>query len=112
MTIFEKIIAREIPSKIIFENQNLIVIEDINPKRATHWLVITKTAYNKIQDIPLDESYIMQDILAVVQNLSIQYHFSDNYQIIINNGSKAGQEVPHLHVHLLSSKQTYPTYVT
>ena len=73
MTVFEKIIAREIPAKIIFENQNLIVIEDINPKRATHWLIITKTAYNKIQDIPSDESYIAQDILGVIQTLANQY---------------------------------------
>lgn len=100
-TIFEKIIAGEIPCVKIHENSDCIVILDINPVKKGHSLVISKKPYPLISDCPNEElTKLMETVKLVDQKLRSVLN-CDATNVIINNGPAAGQEVPHLHIHII-----------
>ncbi|MDC3045832.1 histidine triad nucleotide-binding protein [Gammaproteobacteria bacterium] len=101
-TIFEKIIDRELPSKILFEDENCIVIEDIAPKAPIHVLVIPKKPIKMLSKITADDQELLGHLLLVVKKISEKLNVQDAFNIVINNGSEAGQTVFHLHIHLLA----------
>ena len=101
-TLFEKIIEREIPSEIIHEDDKTIVIKDINPQAPIHWLVIPKTPIPKISDCSNDE--VFSDLFNTV-NKVCKDNKIESFRIVINNGAEAGQEVFHIHIHILSGRK-------
>ena len=101
-TIFEKIIDRELPSKILFEDENCIVIEDIAPKAPIHVLVIPKKPIKMLSKITADDQELLGHLFLVVKKISEKLNVQDAFNIVINNGSEAGQTVFHLHIHLLA----------
>ncbi|MEC8306604.1 MAG: HIT domain-containing protein [Chlamydiota bacterium] len=107
-TLFEKIIDRKVPADILLEEDRLIVIRDIAPIAPLHLLIIPKTPYPDIQSIPHDELSILSHIGAVAQSLAKQHALSEGYRLVTNCGAHAGQEVFHLHFHLIGGAQLGP----
>lgn len=103
-TIFQKIIDREVPSKILFEDDKCIVIEDIAPKAPTHLLVIPKKAIKKLSEVKPDDKNLLGHLMIVISEITKQLNIEDAFNIIINNGEEAGQTVFHLHIHILAGK--------
>ena len=104
-TIFQKIIDKEIPSKIIYEDEFCIAIEDIAPAAPIHVLLIPKILINKISDSAKEHQDLLGHLLLKVGDISRLLGIEDSFNVIINNGEKAGMTVPHLHLHILSGKK-------
>ncbi|MEZ5413968.1 MAG: histidine triad nucleotide-binding protein [Opitutaceae bacterium] len=105
MTLFEKIIAREIPAKIAHEDEHCIAIHDIQPQAPVHILVIPKKAIPRINEASLTDQTLLGHLLLTAANLAGQLNLTAGYRIVINNGPHGGESVPHLHVHLLGGRQ-------
>ena len=103
-TIFEKIIGRELPSKIIFEDDKCIVIEDIAPKAPTHLLIIPKKLITKLSEAQTNDKDLLGHLMLVAKEVAKKMNINDAFNIVINNGKDAGQTVFHLHIHLLAGK--------
>ena len=108
-TIFTKIINREIPSDIVFENDKVIAFKDINPQAPIHILVVPKKEIATINDIkPEDKELIGEVYLAIgkiAQELGIA---EEGYRVIANCNEYGGQEVFHIHFHLLGGEKLGP----
>tara|TARA_X000000368_G_C22984268_1_gene691383 strand:+ start:180 stop:524 length:345 start_codon:yes stop_codon:yes gene_type:complete len=103
-TIFEKIIDKELPANIIFEDDQCIVIEDISPKAPIHLLVIPKKPIKMLSASIEKDQALLGHLMLTVKKVSEQLNIKDNFNVVINNGEKAGQTVFHLHLHILSGK--------
>tara|TARA_Y100001970_G_C13792236_1_gene630844 strand:+ start:321 stop:662 length:342 start_codon:yes stop_codon:yes gene_type:complete len=103
-TLFEKIIKREIPADIIYEDDISIVIKDINPQAPTHLLIIPKKVIPKLSDANQEDQEILGHLMLVATKIAKQLDLDDTFRMVINNGAKAGQSVFHLHLHLLSGR--------
>ena len=103
-TIFEKIIDKELPANIIFEDDQCIVIEDISPKAPIHLLVIPKKPIKMLSASSEEDQALLGHLMLTVKKVSEQLDIKDNFNVVINNGEKAGQTVFHLHLHILSGK--------
>lgn len=101
-SIFTKIIDREIPADIVYEQENIIVIRDIAPKAKTHLLVIPKKEIPTVNDIAVQDASIIAEMFQVAQKITKDLGIAEWYQLHINVGEKGWQEVMHLHMHLLS----------
>jgi len=105
-TLFSKIIDREIESNIIAENNNVIVIEDIQPQAPIHYLIIPKKEIEKVQDLQGDDFDYIQNMFKMAQKLSQEVEGASDFKLLINSGKDAGQEIPHVHMHFLAGKPT------
>ena len=103
-TLFEKIINKEIPAEILYEDDISIVIKDINPQAPTHLLIIPKKVIPKLSDANQEDQKILGHLMLVAVKMSQQLKLDDTFRLIVNNGAKAGQSVFHLHLHLLSGR--------
>ena len=105
--IFAKILRGEIPTQKIYEDDSCIAFNDINPKAATHVLVVPKKAYVDFNDLMAKANAQEVDaIFQAVRNVAKQLDVVEaGYRLLMNVGSGAGQEVPHLHIHILSNKK-------
>ncbi|MCB1072500.1 MAG: histidine triad nucleotide-binding protein [Chlamydiales bacterium] len=103
-TIFGKIIKGNLPADKVYENERIIVIKDINPKAPVHLLLIPKKEYPSLQEVPKEDLSIIQEIIYVAQDLARKFDVADNYRLLTNIGTKAGQSVFHLHFHLIGGK--------
>tara|TARA_Y200000002_G_scaffold198960_1_gene164209 strand:- start:54 stop:398 length:345 start_codon:yes stop_codon:yes gene_type:complete len=103
-TIFEKIIDRELPSKIVYEDDKCIAIEDIDPKAPIHILIIPKKLIPKLSEVKKDDGVLLGHLMMAVKKVAEQLDVQDAFNVVINNGEKAGQTVFHLHIHLLAGK--------
>ena len=104
LTLFEKIINKEIPAEIIYEDDFSIVIEDINPQAPTHLLIIPKKVIPKLSDASTEDQDILGHLMLVAGKIAKQLELDETFRLVINNGAKAGQSVFHLHLHLLSGR--------
>ena len=104
-TIFQKIIAREIPANIVAESDTWIAFHDISPQAPVHVLVVPKKLIPRVGEAQAeDESVLGQLLLAtrqVAQNLGLS---NTGFRVVINHGRDAGESVPHLHVHVLGGR--------
>lgn len=100
-TIFEKIIKREIPSEIVFENDRIIAIKDIYPVAPVHLLIISKKVIPDLQSVSQEDLPLIGEIVSVAQSLAKQFGVTKGYRLLTNNGSPAGQSIFHLHFHLI-----------
>ena len=106
MTIFSKIINKEIKANIIYEDELSIAFSDINPQAPTHILVIPKKEIKKISDINEEDKNLMGHLIFITKKIAEDLKLSkDGYRIVINNGEKGGQVIYHLHIHLLGGRQ-------
>ena len=103
-SIFEKIIDREIPSEILFEDSQCIVIKDIAPKAPVHLLIIPKKPIPKLSDASEEDKELLGHLMWVAGEISRELGLDETFRLVTNNGAKAGQSVFHLHLHLLSGR--------
>lgn len=105
MTIFEKIIAREIPAKIIWEDEDAIAFHDVNPQAPVHVLIVPKKVIPRLRDATEANQPILGKLLLVASDLARKLGVEESgYRVVINSGPDAGESVPHLHVHLLGNR--------
>lgn len=102
--IFCKIVARELPAEIVFEDETTIAFKDINPHAPVHVLLVPKQHYTLLDDLPDNEEEAGR-LLLNVKKVAAALGISGGYKVLVNNGQTAGQVVPHLHVHLLAGKK-------
>lgn len=109
MTLFEKIIARQIPANIAHEDEHCIAIHDIQPQAPVHILVIPKQPIPRVSEAAPTDQALLGHLLLTAATLARSLNLSAGYRIVINNGPHGGESVPHLHVHLLGGRQlTWP----
>ena len=106
MTLFEKIITREIPADILHEDDLCIAIRDINPQAPVHFLVIPKNVIPRIGEAAEADAPILGHLLVTAGKIaSLQGLADTGYRVVINHGTHGGETVPHLHVHVLGGRQ-------
>ena len=112
MTIFEKIIAREIPSDIVHEDDFCIAFNDVNPQAPTHILIVPKRVIPRVGEAEADDQAVLGHLLLVGGKIATKLGINSTdkgFRLVINNGSDGGESVPHLHVHLLAGRPlTWP----
>jgi len=104
MTIFEKIIARQIPAKIIWEDDDAVAFHDVNPQAPVHVLIVPKRVVPRLGDAKDEDGPLLGKLLLVARDLAKKLELSNGYRVVINCGPDAGESVPHLHVHLLGKR--------
>ena len=102
--IFCKIIAGEIPSPRLYEDDKMIVIRDIEPKAKLHYLCMPKTHFALLNEMDEERAEIVKHIFTVIPTLEEKLGLQDGYRVIINQGKNGGQTVHHLHIHLLGGE--------
>lgn len=103
MCIFCKIVNGEIPNKTILENENFLAFEDINPQANVHAIVIPKCHVESFAKV---SSETMNDMTPFIQDVTKKLNVeNDGYRLITNIGNNGGQEVPHLHFHILAGEK-------
>ena len=105
MTIFEKIIAREVPAEIVLENDKLIAFRDVNPQAPVHVLIVPKRTLPRLADATRSDRELLGELLLAAAEIAKQLKLKGGFRVVINNGPDAGESVPHLHVHLLGQRQ-------
>ncbi len=103
--IFCKIIDKEIPANIVFENEDIIAFEDAHPVAPIHYLVIPKKHISSMNDVKQEDIEVLGKIQLVLRDLAKQLGVAENgYRVITNCGEDGGQKVKHIHYHLLAGK--------
>ena len=100
-TLFEKIITRDIPAQIEYEDEQCIVIHDIAPKARVHLLIIPKQPIPTVMDLQPTDSALMGHLLLVAKQLGDKLGLT-GYKLQCNVGADGGQEIMHIHIHLLA----------
>lgn len=106
-TIFSKIIKKEIPADIVFESDSILAFKDINPQAPVHILIIPKIEIPKVSDLKGSEhAQLLGEMIDTANKLAEEMKISeDGYRLVLNCGPNGGQEVYHLHMHLLGGRQ-------
>src|SRR5438046_4610262 len=104
MTIFEKIIARQIRAKIIWEDDDALVFRDVNPQAPVHVLIVPKKVVPRLTDATDDDRALLGKLLLVARDMAKKLALSRGYRVVINCGPDAGESVPHLHVNVLGNR--------
>ena len=103
-TIFDKIIAREIPADIVYEDEQVLAFRDINPQAPVHVLVIPKKLIPRLGEAAVHDQALLGHLLLTAATLAKKLGLDNGYRIVINHGRDGGETVPHLHVHLLGQR--------
>ena len=103
-TIFSKIIRREIPVDIVYEDDLALAFKDINPQAPVHILVIPKKPIVKLADAEPQDQALLGHLLLTVQQVAAEAGLTNGYRVVINNGADGGQTVYHLHLHILGGR--------
>ena len=105
MSLFAKIIAREIPADIVHETDEVLAFRDVNPKAPTHILVVPKKPIVRINDASPEDARLIGTVLLTAAEIARKLGLDrSGYRLVINNGKDGGESVPHLHVHLLGGR--------
>lgn len=99
--IFCKIASKEIPAKLVYESENVVGFRDINPQAPTHILVVPKKHFASLNE--LDDISLMGELLNAVKKITKKLDIQE-YRTVINTGKSAGQEVFHIHIHILAGR--------
>ncbi|HEU0195756.1 MAG TPA: histidine triad nucleotide-binding protein [Nevskiaceae bacterium] len=103
-TLFQKIIDRELPGKFVYEDDQCVAIEDINPGAPMHLLVIPRKPMPRLVDAVPEDQALLGHLLLVANRLAVDKGHGEAFRVVINNGATAGQSVFHLHVHVLAGR--------
>ena len=103
--LFCKIVAGEIPSTKVYEDEQVLAFRDIAPQAPTHILVIPKTHIASVAEISAQNSQVVAHIFEVIAQIAKQEGLEEGYRVVSNCGAHAGQTVHHLHFHILGGKQ-------
>ena len=107
--LFLKIIAGEIPSDKVYENEHVYAFRDIEPVAPTHILIVPKQHIRDINELTEENIHLMGEILLAAKLIAAQEGLDDGYRIVVNTGPQGGQSVFHIHFHLIGGrKMTWP----
>ena len=104
MTIFKRIIDRQIPADIVYEDDLSLAFRDINPQAPTHIVIIPKQEIPSLAHARDTDEQVLGHLLVVARKVAEQLQLTNGYRTVINCGRDAGQSVDHLHVHLLAGR--------
>lgn len=105
MTIFEKIVAREIPARIIWEDDDAIAFHDVEPKAPVHALVVPKRVIPRLAETSAADQDLLGKLLLATRVVAEKLDLlASGYRVVINSGPDAGESVPHLHLHVLGKR--------
>lgn len=105
MTIFQRIINREIPADIVYEDDRCLAFRDVKPQAPTHVLVIPKKEIASVDAIADADAEIIAHLWTVIRDLARQLQLDKGYRVVVNCGPNAGQTVDHIHFHLLGGRE-------
>ena len=103
-TVFKKIIDRQIPAEIVYEDDQALVFKDIRPQAPVHLIVIPKKEIPTVNDITEADEALVGHLFVVMKKVAQQLGLASGYRVVTNCGPDAGQEVMHLHFHLLAGR--------
>lgn len=103
MTLFSKIINREIPGDIVYEDDRVVAFRDIEPQAPTHIVIVTRAEIGGLAELPDEGDHL--GILNAAKTIAKQQGLTGGYRLVINQGEDGGQSVPHLHAHLLGGRK-------
>lgn len=105
MTLFEKIIARQIPAQIVYEDDLVLAFRDISPQAPSHILIVPKKAMPRIAEAGPDDHALLGHLLLKAAEVAAKEGLKEGgYRLVINNGRNGGESVPHLHCHILGGR--------
>ncbi|MBW4668208.1 MAG: histidine triad nucleotide-binding protein [Cyanomargarita calcarea GSE-NOS-MK-12-04C] len=104
-TIFSKIIRREIPADIVYEDELALAFKDVHPQAPVHILVIPKKALAKLSDAKPEDQALLGHLLLIVKRVAQEAGLTNGYRVVINTGDDGGQTVHHMHLHILGGRQ-------
>ena len=104
-TLFQKIVARKIPAAIVYEDDQVLAIRDINPQAPIHVLIFPKAVIPRIAEAKADDQKVLGHLLLKAAEVAGQLGLAkDGFRLVINNGPNGGETVPHLHCHILGGR--------
>jgi histidine triad (HIT) family protein len=103
-TIFGKIIRREIPVDIVYEDDSCLAFRDVNPQAPTHVLIIPRKEIARLADAGQEDQALLGHLLLAANKVARQLGVDNAFRLVVNNGAGAGQSVFHLHLHLLAER--------
>ena len=103
-TLFQKIIDREIPAEIVYEDELSLAFKDINPVAPNHILIIPKKHIAKIADAKLEDKALLGHLMYVAGEIARKLGIEDAFRLVVNNGADAQQTIFHLHIHLIAGR--------
>jgi len=105
MTLFEKIIAGQIPADLVYEDEHCVAIRDIQPQAPVHLLVIPKKPIPRVGEASAEDQSLLGHLLLTAGRIASEHGFADTgFRIVINHGVDGGESVPHMHVHMLAGR--------
>ena len=108
-TIFARIISREIPADIVYEDDKCLAFRDVNPQAPVHILVIPKQPIARLIDAVDDDQSLLGHLLLSANKIALEQDIGEAFRLVVNNGADAGQSVFHLHLHILAGRSfTWP----
>jgi histidine triad (HIT) family protein len=108
--VFCKIVAGKIPAKVVYEDDRLLAFDDIRPQAPTHTLIIPKEHFASLNDVPEERADVLSAILVAARRIAAEKGVgSSGYRIVLNTARDSGQDVYHIHFHLLGGRRmTWP----
>ncbi len=104
-TLFQKVIDREVPAQIVYEDDQVLAFRDIRPQAPTHVLIVPKRPIPRIADAKPEDAPVLGHLLLKAAQVAAQLGVKENgYRLVINSGPNAGESVPHLHCHILGGR--------
>ena len=105
-TLFERICDREIPADIVYEDEHIVAFRDIKPVAPTHVLIIPRKPIATLEEATPEDHAVLGHLLMKVPGIAARLGLTaSGYRLVLNNGRDAGQEVPHLHFHLIAGRR-------
>jgi len=104
--IFCKVAAHDVPARTVFENERLIAFHDLFPQAPTHILIIPKTHYTTLNDVPASDSALLGEMMSTATQIAKDIGVDESgYRVVMNCKKDGGQSVYHIHLHLLAGRQ-------
>lgn len=108
-TLFEKIVSREIPANIVYEDDRVIAFHDVKPQAPVHVLIVPKKPIPRIAEAKPEDHAVLGHLMLKAAEVAKQLGLKNGFRLVFNNGPDAGEAVPHLHCHILGGrKMTWP----
>ena len=104
-TIFGKVVRREIPADIVYEDDLCLAFRDINPQAPTHVLLVPKKEIDMLSNAKAGDEALLGHMMLVAGKIARQLGVGDAFRLVVNNGAEAGQSVFHLHLHILGGRK-------
>jgi histidine triad (HIT) family protein len=103
-TLFGKIITREIPADIVYEDEHCLAFRDINPQAPTHVLLVPKKEIPRLADANPEDQALLGHLMLAAGKIARELGVEDAFRLVVNNGADAGQSVFHLHLHIIAGR--------